>query len=57
MDSQALELLCRWHEALKNRGCLLKLSGLNEFCRTLLAATRLTDVFNVYGDCMEAARN
>ncbi len=57
MDSQILELLCRWQEALKRRGCLLKLTGLNQFCRHLLSVTRLLDVFRIYGDCLEAARN
>ena len=57
MDSQALELLLRWHAELKNRGCLLKIAALNDVCRDILLATRLIGVFHVYPDLQTAVRN
>lgn len=57
MDSQALELLWRWHTELKGRGCLLKITALNDVCRDILVATRLIGVFHVFPDLQAAVRN
>ena len=56
LDSQALELLYSMHEALGHSGGILKIFGLNATCRDILAATRLINVFHVYGEMAEALR-
>lgn len=57
MDSKALELLLRMHDAMKSRGRKLKICGLNKVCWDILLATRLINVFNVYRDVQEAVRS
>lgn len=54
LDSHALELLLRTHEELKNRGGVLKITGLNTVCQDILFATRLVNVFNVFDDIHKA---
>ena len=56
LDSKALEMLTRAHEALKKRGDLLKFANLNAVCRDILTVTRLINIFHVYEDIAEAAR-
>lgn len=56
LDSQALELLCTLHESLGNSGGVLKIFGLNGTCRDILVATRLINLFHIYGDMSEALR-
>jgi anti-anti-sigma factor len=56
LDSQALELLYAMHESLEHAGGILKIFGLNGTCRDILAATRLTNFFHVYGEMAEALR-
>ena len=56
MDSEALELLVRMHEELRNRGSLLKIIGLNDVCRDIFVATRLIHLY-VYEDIHEAIRS
>jgi len=56
LDSQALELLCAMHESLGNSGGILRIFGLNATCRDILAATRLINLFHVYGEMSEALR-
>ena len=56
MDSEALELLVRMHEELRNRGSLLKIMGLNDVCRDIFVATRLIHL-HVYEDIHEAIRS
>ena len=56
MDSEALELLVRMHEELRNRGCVLKIIGLNDVCRDIFVATRLIHL-DVYEDIHEAIRS
>jgi anti-sigma B factor antagonist len=56
MDSEALELLVRMHEALRNRGSMLKIIGLNEVCRDIFLATRLIHL-QVYKDIHEAIKS
>ncbi len=56
MDSQALELLLTMHDSLTNSGGILKIAGLTGTCRDILVATRLINLFHVYGDLPEALR-
>lgn len=56
MDSEALELLVRLHEELRNQGNRLKIIGLNEVCRDIFFATRLIHLY-VYEDIHEAIRS
>ena len=56
MDSEALELLLRFHEELRNRGGRLKIIGLNAVCRDILNATRIINVLNVYEDIHQAVK-
>jgi anti-anti-sigma factor len=56
LDSQALELLYAIHEALGHSGGILRIFGLNATCRDIFAATRLINIFHVYGDMSEALR-
>ncbi len=57
LDSKALELLIRVHEALTKQGGILKIIGMVEVCRDILIATRLINVFHVYKDINDAVRN
>jgi anti-anti-sigma factor len=56
VDSEALELLVRMHEHLRDRGNVLKLIGLNDVCRDIFVATRLVHL-HVYEDIHEAIRS
>jgi anti-sigma B factor antagonist len=56
MDSEALELLVRMHEELRNRGNILKIIGLSDVCRDIFLATRLIHL-HVYDDIHEAIRS
>ena len=56
LDSEALELLVQMHEELRSRSSFLKIVGINEVCRDILIATRLINVFHVYGDIHDAIR-
>lgn len=56
IDSEALELLVRMHEELRNRGNILKIIGLNDVCRDIFLATRLVHL-HVYEDIHEAIRS
>lgn len=56
MDSEALELLVRMHEKLRNRGNVLKIITLNDVCRDIFVATRLIHL-HVYEDIHEAIRS
>lgn len=56
MDSNALELLVRMHETLRNRGNLFKIIGLNDVCLDIFVATQLIHL-HVYEDIHEAMRN
>ena len=56
MDSEALELLVRMHEVLRNRGSTLKIIALNDVCRDIFVATRLIHL-HVYEDIHEAIRS
>ncbi len=56
MDSEALELLVRMHDEMRNLGGTLKIIGLNEVCRDTLIATRLI-YLDIYEDIHEAIRS
>jgi anti-sigma B factor antagonist len=56
MDSEALELLVRMHEELRDQGNRLKIIGLNEVCRDIFVATRLIHL-HVYQDIHEAIKS
>ena len=56
MDSEALELLVRMHEELRNRGNTLRIIGLNDVCRDIFLATRLIHL-HVYEDIHEAIKS
>ena len=56
MDSEALELLVRMHEELRNHGSVLKIITLNDVCRDIFVATRLIHL-HVYEDIHEAIRS
>ena len=56
MDSEALELLVRMHEELRNHGSALKIITLNDVCRDIFVATRLIHL-HVYEDIHEAIRS
>jgi anti-sigma B factor antagonist len=57
LDSEALELLVRIHEELRNRGGVLKIIGIDAVCRDILNATRLINVFQVYEDIQKAIKD
>lgn len=57
LDSKALELLVRMHEALKNQGGILQIIGLNAVCNDILLVTRLAHIFNVCKNIHEAIKN
>ncbi len=57
LDSEALELLVRIHEELRNRGGVLKIIGIDAVCRDILNATRLINVFQVYEDIHKAIKD
>jgi anti-anti-sigma factor len=54
LDSEALELLVRTHDTLKNKGGALKIVNLNAVCRDILVATRLTNLLYVFEDIHKA---
>jgi anti-anti-sigma factor len=56
LDSTALEMLLRMQEVLNERGCQMKIVGLNAVCRDILTATRLINQLHVYVDMQEAIR-
>ncbi len=56
VDSMALELLLKFQETAKMRGCQLKFVGFNAVCRDILIATRLINQFLVYADVQEAIK-
>jgi anti-sigma B factor antagonist len=56
MDSEALELLVRMHEELRDQGNRLKIIGLNDVCRDIFVATRLIHL-HVYQDIHEAIKS
>jgi anti-anti-sigma factor len=56
LDSIALELIVRMHEALKNRGGALRLIALNDVCKDILVATRLINTLHIYKDIHGAIR-
>ena len=56
MDSEALELVVRMHEELRNRGSQLKIIGLNDVCRDIFVATRLIHL-HLYEDIHEAIKS
>ena len=56
MDSEALQLLVRMHEELRNRGNLFQIIGLNDVCLDIFVATRLIHL-HVYEDIQEAIRS
>jgi anti-anti-sigma factor len=57
MDSKALELLVRTHEALKIQGCMQKIIGVNPVCQDILHATRLVNILHVFTDLHEAIKS
>ena len=57
LDSEALELLTKIHDELKNRGGVIKIIGLDAVCRDILVATRLINVLYVYDDIHKAIKN
>jgi len=57
MDSNTLELLLRWHDMLKSKGGILKISGPNAVCRDIFLATRLANTLYIYKDLPEALRS
>ena len=56
MDSEALELVVRMHEELRNQGNRLMIIGLNDVCRDIFFATRLI-YLHVYEDIHEAIKS
>ena len=56
MDSEALQLLVRMHEELRNRGNVFKIIGLNDVCMDIFVATRLVHL-NVYEDIHQAIKS
>ena len=56
LDSAALEMLLRLQEAIKARGNLMKLVGLNALCWDIMLVTRLINQFNVYSSIPEALK-
>ena len=56
LDSEALELIVRMHEELKNRGGALRLIALNDVCKDILVATRLINTLHIYKDIHGAIR-
>ena len=57
LDSTALELLIRIHDALKGQGGILKLANLNPVCKDILMVTRLINHFHVYEDVADSVRS
>ncbi len=56
LDSAALEMLLRMQQAVTERGCRMKIVGLNAVCRDILISTRLINQFQVYPGLQEAVR-
>lgn len=56
LDSAALETLLLLQNAIRERGSLLKLVGLNALGRDILTATRLINDFDVYSNLQEAIK-
>jgi len=56
LDSEALELIVRMHEELRNRGGALRLIALNDVCKDILTATRLINTLHIYKDIHGAIR-
>jgi anti-anti-sigma factor len=56
LDSAALEMLLRLQDAIKERGSLLKLVGLNALCWDIMIVTRLINEFNIYPSVQEAIK-
>jgi len=56
LDSEALELIVRMHEELRNRGGALRLIALNDVCKDILVATRLINALHIYKDIHGAIR-
>ena len=57
IDSEALELLVRMNDTLKNQGCMLKIISIVEVFQDILLATRLIKVFHFYKNINDAIRN
>ncbi len=57
IDSEALELLVRMSDTLKNQGSMLKIINMVEVCEDILLATRLIKVFHFYKNINDAIRN
>jgi anti-anti-sigma factor len=56
LDSAALEMLLRLQDAIKERGSMMKLVGLNALCRDIISVTRLINQINVYSSVQEAIK-
>jgi anti-anti-sigma factor len=56
LDSAALEMLLRLHNAFSERGSTLKLVELNELCRDIMIVTRLINQLNIYASVQEAMK-
>jgi anti-anti-sigma factor len=56
IDSQGLELLLAIHDVVVGSGGVVKIVGLNAVCRDILVATRMINLFQVYGELPEALR-
>jgi len=56
MDSEALELLVRMHEELRNQGNRLMIIGLTDVCCDIFFATRLIHL-HVYEDIHQAIKS
>jgi anti-sigma B factor antagonist len=56
LDSAGLEMLLRLQNAVKERGCQIKLVDLNALCRDIMVVTRLINQFNVYPSVQEAIK-
>ena len=56
-DSEVLGLLVQKHEEFRDRGGILKLTGMNAVCKDILLATRLIDIFHVHEDIHEAIKS
>lgn len=57
IDSEALELLVRMNDTLKNQGSMLKIISMVEVCREILFATRLAKVLPFYKNFNDAIKN
>jgi anti-anti-sigma factor len=56
LDSAALEMLIRLQDAIKERGSLVKLVGLNALCWDIMIVTRLINQFHFYSSVQEAIK-